>query len=419
MTGETPRRLAVLSLLAVLLLAPAARAAGTGPVFGLRAQGNPKLGYFVYDLAAGTTKTGAIIVSNTGNRAGTVKLYAADATTGRTTGTVYLTNTPASGTGAWVQLARGSVTLAPGAHARVSFTVHVPATAKPGQFVAGIVAETRQATQAPTGKHKANVRIRIRNLTIVAVQANVPGRTVIGFKIGGVKTGGQRGFQQVLVHFANTGNHLTKPSGVVTILDSGGHNVETLPFTMDTFLAHTAIDYPMLLTKALPPGDYRAHVRLVVPGAAGVAGQTVTATPAFSVSKQDVTQVFTSAKPTQPTPGVVGDAAGSSSTPWAWIAAAAVAALLLALGVFQVIRRRGRPADSAGAVALPVAAAAAPADAAQATCEHDWEVDHDGGILGGDGVWRFPHRCRSCGEHVLAADAAAADVQAQARHTAA
>jgi hypothetical protein len=402
MTRNSSRRLVVLALLFALLLAPAARAASTGPVFGLRAQGNPKLGYFLYDLAAGTTKTGAIIVSNTGNRAGTVKLYAADATTGRTTGTVYLTNTRASGTGSWVRLARGSVTLAPGAHARVGFTVHVPAVAKAGQFVAGIVAETRQATQAPNGKHKANVRIRIRNLTIVAVQTNVPGRAVIGFTIGGVKTGGQRGFQQVLVHFANTGNHLAKPSGVVTILDSAGHTVETLTFKMDTFLPHTAIDYPMLLTKALPPGDYRARVRLVVPAAAGVPGRTVTATPAFSVSKQDVTQVFTSAKPTQTTPGVVGDASGSSSSPWAWIAAAAVGALLLGLVVFQVIRRRGRRA-----------AAAAPV-----TCEHDWEVDDDGGILGGDSIWRFPHRCRKCGEHVLAADAAAADAQAHARRTA-
>jgi hypothetical protein len=406
MTGRASRRLAVLGLLLGLMLAPAARAASAGPVFGLRAQGNPKLGYFVYDLAAGATHAGAIIVSNTGNRTGTVKLYAADATTGRTTGTVYLTNTRASHTGSWVRLARSSVTLAPGAHAGVGFTVHVPVSAKAGQFVAGIVAETQQATKAPNGKHKANVRIRIRNLTIVAVQANVPGRAVIGFTIGGVKTGGQRGFQQVLVHFANTGNHLTKPSGVVTISDSAGKVVEKLPFTMDTFLPHTAIDYPMLLTKALPPGDYRARVRLVVPGLAGVAGTTVTASPAFSVSKQDVTQVFTSAKPTQPTPGVVGDAAGSSSTPWALIAAGAVGALLLALVVFQVIRRRRRPAPP------PVG------DALQAACEHDWEVDHDGGILGGDGVWRFPHRCRSCDLRVLAADSAAADAQAHARRTA-
>ena len=82
------RWLAVLALLA-LTVAPVAQAADNGPVFGIRAVGNPKLGYFVYSVPPGGTTHGAIIVSNTGNRAGTVKLYSADATTGRTTGTVY------------------------------------------------------------------------------------------------------------------------------------------------------------------------------------------------------------------------------------------------------------------------------------------------------------------------------------------
>jgi hypothetical protein len=386
---------------------PAPRA--TAP-FGLRAVGNPKLGYFVYALVPGATHAGGIIVSNTGNRAGTVKLYAADATTGRTTGTVYLTNTRAVRTGAWVKLARDSVTLAPGAHARVGFTMTVPAGAKPGQFVAGIVAETREATQAPTAKHKANVRIHIRNLTIVAVQVNLPGPTIIRFVIGGVKSGGQRGFQQVFVHFANTGNHLLKPTGVVKILDSAGNTVETLPFKMDTFLPHTAIDYPMLLTKALPPGDYHAKVQLVVPGVAGAPGKTVIAQPAFSVSKQDVTQVFTSAKPTQTTPGTAVGTKGSSSTPWAVIAAVAVGALLLALAVFQLIRRRrgSLPPSSAEHVAAVVA---------DPDCEHDWEADFDRSHLADDGVWRFPHRCRTCGLQVLAADAAAATAQAAARRS--
>ena len=402
--------IALFGLVSLLSFAPGVGAANNGPVFGLRALGNPKLGYFVYHLVPGSTHTGGIIVSNTGNRAGTVKLYPADATTGQTTGTVYLTNSSASHTGVWVKLARDSVTLEPGAHAGVSFTVSVPADAKPGQFVAGIVAETREATQAPTVKHKANVRIHIRDLTIVAVQVNLPGPTVLGFTIGGVKTGGQRGFQQVFVHFANTGNQLVKPSGVVTILDSAANTVETLPFKMDTFLPHTAIDYPMLLTKALPPGDYRAKVRLVVPAVAGAAGKTVVAQPAFSVSKQDVTQVFTSSKPTQTTPGTVTSAKGSSSTPWAVIAAVGVGALILALAVFQLVRRRGGPV--ARTAAAPVVAPAGAAD-----CEHDWEADFDQGHLAEDGVWRFPHRCRGCGLQVLAADAPAADAQAAARHS--
>ncbi len=408
-TSTRTALLAALGLLVMFQIAPVASAASNGPVFGLRAAGNPALGYFVYDLAPGATRTGGIIVSNTGNRAGVVKLYAADATTGRTTGTVYLTNTSASHTGTWVKLARDSVALEPGAHAHVAFTVTVPADAKPGQFVAGIVAETREATQAPTVKHKANVRIHIRNLTIVAVQVNLPGPTVVGFTIGGVKTGGQHGFQQVFVHFANTGNHLVKPSGVVTILDSAGNTVETLPFKMDTFLPHTAIDYPMLLTKALPPGDYHAKVRLVVPGVGSTPGKTVVAQPAFSVSKQDVTQVFTSSKPTQTTPGTVSGTKASSSTPWAVVAAVAVGALLLALAVFQLVRRRGGPARQAEA---PMAALAGEAD-----CEHDWEADFDRGHLAGDGVWRFPHRCRACGLQVLAADAAAATAQADARRS--
>ena len=410
MTTARSALAAVFGILVMLQIAPVASAASNGPVFGLRAAGNPRLGYFVYDLTPGATRTGGILVSNTGNRSGTVKLYAADATTGRTTGTVYLTDTGAARTGAWVQLARDSVTLAPGAHARVAFTVTVPADAKPGQFVAGIVAETRPATQAPTVKHKANVRIHIRNLTIVAVQVNLPGQTIVGFTIGGVKPGGQRGFQQVFVHFANTGNHLVKPSGVVTILDSTGKTIETLPFKMDTFLPHTAIDYPMLLTKALPPGDYHAKVRLVVPGVAGAPGKTVVAQPAFSVSKQDVTQVFTSSKPTQTTPGTRAAAQGSSSTPWAVIAAVAAAALLLALGLFQLIRRRGGPMG-------PVAGAPATAAAVEPECEHDWEADFDRGHLAEDGVWRFPHRCRRCGLQVLAADAAAATAQADARRS--
>jgi hypothetical protein len=403
-------RLAAFALVA-LTLAPAALAADNGPVFGLRAGGNPKLGYFVYDLGPGTTRGGTIIVSNTGNRTGTVKLYPADATTGRTTGTVYLTDRPPSRFGTWVKLATSSLTLAPGHHATVPFTVGVPAGAKPGQWVAGIVAETTHAAQQTSTNHKASVRIRIRNLTIVAVQTNVPGTPIVSFKIGSVTTGGQHGFQQVIVRFTNAGNQLRKPHGTVTIRDSKNRVVETLTYTMDTFLPQTSIEYPLLLEKALRPGDYRASVKVAAPGATGSADETLNATRSFSVSKQDVTQVFTSSNATQPPTNQAGDASSSSSTPWALIAAAAVGVLLLALLGFQLIRRRGKepPAPSVPPGTSPAAAVA---------CEHDWEVAYDRGHLAEDGLWRFPHRCRTCGLELLAADRAAANAQADAFRTA-
>jgi hypothetical protein len=46
---------------------------------------------------------------------------------------------------------------------------------------------------------------------------------------------------------------------------------------------------------------------------------------------------------------------------------------------------------------------------------HFWEVAYDRGELGGDGIWRFPHRCRNCGLELLARDVEAASAQADAR----
>jgi hypothetical protein len=456
------RRLAATLFLA-LVLAPLASAAAKTPVFGLRAVGNPKLGYFVYSLPAGSVQQGGVIISNSGTATGTVKLFAADATTGRTTGTVYLTDRKGTRVGAWISLSSTSLTLRPGQHQTVNFTVRVPANTRPGQWVGGVVAETSRQVTGAKSKQKASVQIKIRDLTIVAVQVNVPGPPITAFSIGGVKTGGQRGFQEVVTHIANNGNQLVKPTGSVTVLNKQGVVLQVLTFKMDTFLPQTAVDYPLLLKKALPPGDYSAIVKLSIPGVSGAAAKLVTAHPAFSVSKQDVQQVFTSAAPQTPPPGTV--AAGSSSKPpWAIIAAAVVAGLLVVLLLLRVLRRRRGPKPSEGSTIVPRSTSAAAADApaavgsvsdrtepppavppplppepashpepAQAApapvpppqpappaqtrrpeCvpHHFWEVAYDRGQLGEDGIWRFPHRCRNCGLELLASDVADATAQA-------
>jgi hypothetical protein len=472
------RRLAAIALLA-LVLAPLAAAAPKTPVFGLRAVGNPKLGYFVYSLPPGSVQQGAVIISNSGTAAGTVKLFTADATTGRTTGTVYLTDRKPNRAGSWISLSSTSLTLRPGQHQTVRFTVRVPASAGPGQWVGGVVAETSRQVTGPQSKQKASVQIKIRDLTIVAVQVNVPGPPKIAFALGGVKTGGQRGFQELVTHIANTGNVLVKPTGTITVLNKQGAVLQVLPFKMDTFLPQTAIDYPVLLKKALPPGDYSANIRLSIPGVAGAAAKVVTAHPTFSISKQDVQQVFTSAAPQAPPPGSAGTSS-SSKTPWILIAAGVVAALLLIVLLLRVLRRRRETTQEEGSTIVQrstsaAAAAASPAvgsvlerteppppappplppepepepapqpaapepqhqpEFAQAAPEsvpppqapppaparrperdphHFWEVAYDRGQLGEDGVWRFPHRCRNCGLELLARDVEDATAQADAR----
>ena len=442
------RRLATILLLA-LVVTPLASAAAKAPAFGLRALGNPKLGYFVYSLSPGAVHQGGVIVSNSGTATGTVKLFAADATTGNTTGTVYLTDRAAKHAGAWISLAKTTLTLKPGQHRTVPFTVRVPTSVTPGQWVGGVVAETSHQVSQPKSKKKASVRIKIRDLTIVAVQVNVPGPPVLGLTIGGVTTGGQRGFQQIVTHIANTGNVLVKPTGTVTVLNKQGAKLQVLTFKMDTFLPQTAIDYPLLLKKALAPGDYSANVRLAIPGVSGAAGQVVTAHPSFSISKQDVKQVFTSAAPQAPPPTTAGSSS-SSSPPWALIGLAVLVALLLGLLVFQLLRHRRKPqAATPPAVPAPLppepaaaepepehapeaaepeqpvlAEAEAAQEARQAVSEqtrspecdphHYWDVAYDRGDLGDDGIWRFPHRCRNCGLELLARDVDDATAHADA-----
>jgi hypothetical protein len=335
--------------------------------------------------------------------------------------------------------------LAPGKFRRVGFTVHVPGSASPGEWVGGVVAESTEAKQSGRTKQKAGVKIRIRNQTIIAVQVNVPGKRVAAFSIGAVKTGGQRGFQQLIVHLANTGNVLRKPTGKVEVVRAG-HLVETLPFVMDTFLPQTSIDYPILLKRALTPGSYGARISLTFPNSAGIQ-KTISADPSFTVSKTDVKQVFTTATPTkQPKGGVL--ASSGSSTPWGWIAAGVAGGLLLLAGLWWILRRRRgdrheyvptvvmplpplpatsfEPQPPGPEEPLPVAEPPATAQEAAAflaprppeseLCRegHLWQVAYDRGDLGRDGIWRFPHRCRTCGLELMATDAADATAQAHA-----
>jgi hypothetical protein len=449
-------RRVLIAVFAALALAPLAQAA-TAPraVFGLRAVGNAKLGYFVDSVAPGGSAHGAVIVTNNGNAAGSVNLYTSDATTGATTGAVYLTDKKPVRAGAWVTLDHKLLTLKPGAHQVVNFTVHVPAGTGAGEWVGGIVASPTKLEQGQKSKQKASVQIKFRNLTIIAVQVNVPGALHAKFTVGAVTPGGSRGFQQVIVGITNTGNVLSKPSGSVTIIGQDGTTLQTIPFQMDTFLPQTTISYPVVLKKALAPGSYTAKVSLSYPGGSGGTGgsKSVTSAPAFTVSKADVAQVFTSQQPTQAPPSTTGSSSSSSSskTPWLIGAIAAGALVVLAwLLLFMRQLRRARRRRQGPPPAAPVVAAAPPTPepepvapappvvaAATATappapepvapaapvattgepCDpyHYWDVSYDGGRLGGDGVWRFPHRCRNCGVEVMATDIA--DATAQAAHS--
>jgi hypothetical protein len=327
------RHIAVLVGVAVAGIVTSSAPAATGEAsFALRpVTYDPKVpatkSYFVLDLKPGQTLRDRVTVINAGGSTGTTYIYPVDATTGQTSGAVYLArNAPRLDVGSWITLDQSTVTLGPGERKVIGFTIHVPKNLQPGDHLGGIVAENARLTVGKAGKP---LQIKIRHLTIVAVQAKIPGAAAAAMQIGRVKAGGGAGYQRVFVQLTNPGDLMLKPLGTLLLTDASGQTVARRTFQLDTFLPRTTIDYPVLIPgKALQPGSYHATVDL------SYSGKSIEHAQDVNVSQGDYTQVFQGA-PALTQPAASHSGGGSSKLPWA-IAGLAV---LLVLCTF-VYRRR-------------------------------------------------------------------------------
>jgi hypothetical protein len=316
---------------------------------GLRPVGTWKRGYFVYTARPGEVIHGAVAVSNGGTAAGAVRVYAVDSTTGQTSGAVYLTSgRKPKDVGAWIRVATPSATLQRGQARTIPFTLAVPAGAAAGQHVGGIVAETVKQRVSGRSKGKASVQVRLRSLSIVAVQVNVPGRLVARLAVGRVSAGGRKGFQQLLVHVANTGNVMLKPRGSISVADTKGHALGRYTFHMDTLLPRTAIDYPVSVKgHGLGAGDYEASVRISFTGLGGGGSGLVVAAPSFTISSQQQSQVFggttnaTAPPPARSASPPPAKSGGGGTSPFVYVGIGAGIVILLG-AVYALGTRRGR-----------------------------------------------------------------------------
>jgi hypothetical protein len=304
--------------------------------------------YFVLVTRPGTLITDHVRVVNTGHRMGTAYLYSVDATTGQTSGAVYLSKqSPRRDVGAWIRLARSSITLAPGASAIVPFTIQVPHGARTGDHLGGIVAENASVTRS---SGKGSLQIRIKHLTIVAVELQLPGRLVGTVDVSRVKPGGEHGYQYVYLHLLSPGTIMIKPAGSLLVENTQGQKVAQRRFQLDTFLPHTEIDYPVLLShQALKPGRYRATVNLHTSQSRVLGYGKATAPPfnitrrfGFVVSSREQTKVYSGAAAVGPTTRAGG------STNRLLVATVVVLAFLLALvatALLVWVRRTRRTAQ--------------------------------------------------------------------------
>lgn len=283
------RAAALAVTVAALLLTAPAVAWGSGATFALKPVAPTKTGYFVFKGQPGQTVHGAVRVLNVGTASGRSGLYAVDATTGQTSGAVYRSRQePRRDVGAWIKLGKSSVTLDPGQSQVVPFSVRIPADVTAGQHLGGIVAQrsTGKSSSSSSGKG-GSFRVRIQELSVLAVQVNVPGPERASLALTGIKVGNQPGHQSVLVGIGNTGNVLVKGSGTLKIVTKGGRVAQRSSFNLDTFVPDSHIDFPVYVQgKALEPGRYRGIVSI------SYRGHDLTRTFSFAITNAQAAQVF-------------------------------------------------------------------------------------------------------------------------------
>lgn len=329
---------AVLALLALLAAGGAAEASAkaSGPSFAVQPLDPATTPYLMLPARPGQLIERQVRVVNVGDREGAVRLYAVDATTGATTGAVYRDGrAPRRGVGRWVALSHRRLTLAPGAAATVAVRIRVPRRVRAGHHLGGIVAENMTQRAGPRSRGKrGTLRVKIRNLTVLAVQLDLPGKVVERLAIEGVKPGSVAATQTLVLALRNRGNRLLKGSGRVAV-SVRGRRIRSASFPVDTFVPGTGVGYPAVLKgRPLRAGRYRADV-VIRYGR----GRVVRHRSTFAVSRKQAAALESQLPPQPP-------AEPGKGPNILWFVLGGIALLLTGFGTAAVIFRRRAAVDA-------------------------------------------------------------------------
>ncbi len=222
-------------------------------------------GYFVYSVKPGGSTTGSVLLQNTSKRPVIIELAVLDAETAQTGGSSFsATGATPKAVGRWVELAEPRVTLQPDKQQEVQFSVRVPQSVKPGQYLAGITAyvSSKPSEAAKRNEGQAGASVNVQTRYVIAVQVNVPGKQVPSLTISSVSLLEQPTGRSIGIAMKNDGGLLLKPSGSLTLTNSGGKEVLEEKIKMDTFVTGTETTYPVAVPQAVPPGKYNVEVKL-------------------------------------------------------------------------------------------------------------------------------------------------------------
>lgn len=222
-------------------------------------------GYFVYKLKNSTTITGSVLLKNPGNKMLTIELAAVDAITAQKGGSAFETaDVKPKLVATWLKFAESSVTLQAGTQKPVDFTVTVPQSVKPGQYLAGISAyvPTIPPTTDPRTSGQLGAGVILQTRYVIGVQVDVEGAWNYSLKIESAGLVQEPSGPYIGVQMRNDGDTFLKPSGTVVLTDTTGKRVLEQPITMGTFVPGTGVTYPVKWSGELKPGDYQVSVEM-------------------------------------------------------------------------------------------------------------------------------------------------------------
>ncbi|XVQ83261.1 WxL protein peptidoglycan domain-containing protein [Microbispora siamensis] len=248
-------------------LAHAGGPLGDGDSFGLTpssASAGPARSYFDLTVPPGRTTRDVAIISNDGSRTQRLKITISSGVTATNSGSAYQ-SVPGkcAGAGCWVTGLPATVTLAPGERRALTFRVHVPADARPAQYLAGITVESALPPSAvrvgSNGKASAKAIIVKQVTTGVAVTVGALSQMKTALAVSAVSGGWIGPTPRLSIPVHNPGQTFARAKG--TISCTAGGKTYSYDVIMGTVLPGTSALLP-INAKGLNSGSLPCTVRL-------------------------------------------------------------------------------------------------------------------------------------------------------------
>jgi hypothetical protein len=292
----------------------------------------PGSSYFELQARPGASvRAGTIELRNTTAAAQRVALAPVDGTTLDTLGSTYRPyGSYAHGSTRWLLLERRTVTIPPGAAVAVPVAVRVPRQANAGDYLSGVSIETLDQRAPVAARGGVSIASVIRYAIGVELLLPGPRRPKIRFTGAGLQR--RPAGLTFLLDAANPGNVILQGVHGHVLITRAGHTVLSRTITPGTFVAHTAIVYPVPAFNQTPAQGTRYAITAWLRYRGGIAWLRTTVP--FGRAAAALQRRYGTSPPVH------------GGTPW-WQLALLIAALLYGLftTILLLARRRSRERD--------------------------------------------------------------------------